>query len=131
MPDDSQKQTLSVGANDASGALDAKMKELEIKKKEQIVQSNAASGVEYINLQDFPVDQEALAMISLEDAKRLQVLCIYQELGVRKIVAVHPEDKEVQAFIKTFGEEHKAKVSLMVASENSFNEALSLYDRIP
>ena len=131
MSDDSQKQTLSVGANDASGALDAKMKELEIKKKEQIVQSNAASGVEYINLQDFPVDQEALAMISLEDAKRLQVLCIYQELGIRKIVAVHPEDKEVQAFIKTFGEEHKAKVSLMVASENSFNEALSLYDRIP
>lgn len=132
MSDDTPKQTLSVGANDTASALDEKMKELEIKKKEQLVQSTATqSGVAYIDLADFPVDQEALAMISLEDAKRLQVLCIYQELGIRKVVAVHPENEEVKAFVKAFGEEHKAKVSLLVASENSFKEALALYDRIP
>lgn len=116
----------------ASAALSEKMKEIEVKRLEQEAQARAATlGVSYINLEHFPIDQDALSLIDEAQARELGVLCVYQEMHIRKLAAVRPDDMRVQEFLKQFSNNGAMKVDVMLTSQHSWEEAMKLYARLP
>ena len=116
----------------ADVALSEKMKQIELKRQEQEAQVHAADlGFGYINLENFPIDQDALSLIDESQARALGVLCIFQEMHIRKIVAVHPDEHNVQEFIKQFSNNGAIKVDIMLTSQHSWEEAMKLYARLP
>src|SRR3989344_1199455 len=116
----------------ADVALSEKMKQIELKRQEQEAQVHAADlGFGYINLENFPIDQDALSLIDESQARALGVLCIFQEMHIRKIVAVHPDEHNVQEFIKQFSNNGAIKLDIMLTSQHSWEEAMKLYARLP
>jgi hypothetical protein len=62
----------------AEGKFAQKMKDIDIKEKEQLVAARAASlGVPYIDLTGFPVSAEALRVLPETEARDKKVLCFF------------------------------------------------------
>ena len=97
--------------------------------EEETARKAVSHGYEYINLHGFPIDLEALALISKEDAIRALALPFHHESGEVKVGAVDlttPELKRIRAHLESL----KYNVKLYFISHSSFKETVENYSRV-
>lgn len=108
-------------------------KQAEIKDKEieELTRYKANNqNLPYIYLLNFPISSEALSLISEETARDLNLVCFYYD-GKDIKIATTEENDEIQIFSKSLGEKYFANISLFIASQNSLNYAIDLYQKLP
>ncbi len=99
---------------------------------EDVAKKKAAQlGVAYISLQQFPVSQEAVALIPLEDAHRLRLIAFFFDGDNVHIATTHPETSEVKNYCEEIAKNLSAKLTLYLISDNGFDEAVTMYERLP
>ncbi len=109
-----------------------KMLEMELNDKEHEVQLKAHSlGLQYVSLTGVPISPGPLSVISEEDARRLQIICFSESVEEKKIATVDPARDDVRDFLKKLEEQLHAKISIYVTSQQSFDAAVKLYEKLP
>lgn len=94
-------------------------------------QTAAQSSVPYISLKSFPIAQEAVALIPREDAEKYRIIAIYIDRDNVRAVTPQPDNQETKKFIAEFEKNERKKISLHMVSEDTFEETLNVYDRLP
>ncbi len=125
---------VSVQTQATKTALEEKMKELDIKHQEEVVQAKAQSfGVPYVSLVGMPIMADALAVIPEEDAMKYGLLSFFykQNESWKLGVLNYPLSEETLAFIKTISDKEKLQPEIYLISEESLNRAKRLYASVP
>lgn len=131
--EDTEKNTeltvtdIEVGAKFVSKMGEIKKKELEMQAKRQA----ATLGVPYINLERFPISQEALKQIPQEVVKRLRAVCFFVTPDEVRLGAVDPSQAEVSELLHEIEERNHATGGLYLISSVSFERMLGLYATLP
>jgi type IV pilus assembly protein PilB len=107
------------------GAIQLKEKEKEVEEKAQQL------GVAYINLDKFPVSQEALKLIPQTMAENLQTVCFLYTGEEIRLASLNPQNPQVSNLSKELADVHHANVKIYLISENSFEYAFKIYAKIP
>ena len=99
--------------NDVSDKFTKKMGEVVVKEKEREAMRLAASlNMPHIDLDKFPISQEALRQVPREDAERLETVCFYYTTDEFRLGTVNPESDEVKELLRSMGEDRGAGRSL-------------------
>ena len=123
---------LRVASEDVAGKFSKKMTDVAIKEKEREAMRLAASiGLPHIDLDKFPISQEALRQIAREDAERLGAVCFYFTNDEFRFGAIDPEANGVKDLLQNMEEEKGMGGGLYVISQHSFEKVMGLYDRLP
>ncbi len=118
--------------NDKDRKLSSKLSELELKEKEKRVQAQAdAMGLPYINLEKFPISQEAIKIISRNQAESLQTICFLYTGDEMRLASLNPINPQLANLIKELADTYHVNVKVYLVSEHSFDAALNVYDKIP
>lgn len=91
----------------------------------------AEMGVPYISLKDFPVAQEAVAMIPEADAKKFKLMSFFYDGGNLYIASPQPDNEETKAYAEKMAKDKTAKLEIYMASEEGFAEGIKMYARLP
>lgn len=132
------KQGDDKGAKKAPGGLETteekfskKMKEIDIKSKEEETEAGAAAvGLPHIDLSAFPVASEALRVIPEEMARQKKVVCFFFLSDEMRLGCVEYND-EIKELAYQLGERHHANAKIYIISENSLEKVLKLYANLP
>lgn len=106
----------------------------QISNQEKEVQSMrlaSTSGVPHIDLEKFPVSQQALKLIPREDAERLQLVCFFVQGEEIRIGALDPTMADIKDFVKELEVKTGSHVAVYIISMNSYDRILKLYDTLP
>lgn len=87
-------------------------------------------GLPYEILDRYPTGYEAFSLIPWEDALRYQAVCYMRSRRQAKIAVIHPEDGQLQSFLKQIANTYKITLNLTVVSESSLDASLALYDQL-
>jgi len=118
--------------DDKSQKLSSKLTEIELKEKEKRVQIQADTiGVPYINLEKFPISQEALKIIEPEQADALQTICFLYTGEEMRLGSLNPNNPQVVNLSKELAQKYHVRIKIYLLSENSFDAAFSIYKKIP
>lgn len=111
--------------------LEARMGEIKLQEKEKVVQEKAAQqGLPYIALRGFPISPEALSLITKDIAATLRVLPFFL-VGNEVRLATTSPGKEVEKLAERIKKDRVANVQTYLVSDDSFEYALKLYDKLP
>ncbi len=111
--------------------LDQKMKEIELKNKEEETEAAAQSiGLPYLNLAAFPISPDTLTTIERSRAEKLRVVCFLNN-GKDLRLATTDYNDEIVSLEKELRDELHENVSTYLVSEQSLKNALKLYDALP
>lgn len=126
------KQNLNLSQTQAGQKLSNKLSEIALKEKEQEVKNLADSlNVPYVNLDKFPIAQEAIKLIPQEQAESLQTLCFLYTGDEIRLGSLNPTNPQVSILVRELSEKYHANVRTYMISENSFALAFEVYNRIP
>ncbi len=113
------------------GKLKAKIKKIDIEDKEKEKEKQATSiGLPYVNLVGFPIGPDALTLVDKELAKKLQVICFFNNGTEIRLGAVE-QTEEIKEIEEQLKEKYHAHVQTYLITKNSFNTAIKLYDSLP
>jgi len=130
--DKSENKKLKVSTDDVGEKFEHKMSQVSVKEREVQTQRTAAKiGYPHIDLDKFPVSQQALRQVPIDEAKRLKAVCFYFSMSEIKVGSTNPEDPEVQELFESIKERNSADGVLYIISENSLDKVLKMYDRLP
>lgn len=119
-------------SEDVAQKLSSKLSNIAIKEKESEVEKKAtALGLSYINLEKFPISQEALKLISQDQAEALQTICFLFTGEEIRLGSINPNNPQVSNLAKELGDNHHARVKVYMISENSWQLAYKIYEKIP
>ncbi|PIY96172.1 MAG: hypothetical protein COY66_04905 [Candidatus Kerfeldbacteria bacterium CG_4_10_14_0_8_um_filter_42_10] len=129
----SGESKLQISSDETEEKLEHKIEEIEINKKERLVAAQAsASGFSYINLKGFPIEPEALSLISAEKAKAIKAVCFFRSEEQLRIGAVDPTIPEISKILEEFKEKFShLNTEIYLISEHSLQQAFKLYAAIP
>ena len=114
------------------GKFSKKQGQIKISEIERITSQKAASkGVQYVNLVGFPIGPEALALLTEEEAAKLEAVCFFYDGKNLRLASVNPEAEAVQNKLQELQEKYFCEGKLYLISENSFVYALKIYKSIP
>lgn len=123
---------LNIGSSDAALALQKKLQVVGLKQKEEIAASTAAgSGFPYIDLKSFPVTQEALQMVPVEQAQKIKAFVFFSTPEEVRVAAIDPTNPAVAELLHQLEERHHAQGALYQISEESLRIALDRYAALP
>ncbi|MBT4120440.1 MAG: Flp pilus assembly complex ATPase component TadA [Candidatus Magasanikbacteria bacterium] len=109
-----------------------KMGQVAIKEREREAAGFAASlGLPHIDLEKFPIGQEALKQVSFDDAKRLGTICFFSTPDEFRLGSTQPDNEEVRELFHQVEEKKHASGALYVISKNSLDRTLKLYANLP
>ena len=116
-----------------AGKFQEKMTEIHKKEMETATESNARiQGYSYINLEGFPLPQEALLVLAREEMVKAKACCIFQTNKQLKMAAVDPEAAAFQKIAARIKRDYPFQnIDIFMISENSFTIALSAFDHVP
>lgn len=115
----------------ATGKLEERMGAIKLKEKEKLVQERAAKiGMPYIILRGFPIAPEALSLIPRDVAETLKVVAFFASGGEIRIATTEPTD-EIERLRKDLEKNQHANVETYLVSEDSFDAAYRLYEKLP
>lgn len=120
--------------NTAQGKLAKKIgqiKKLEFEVEAQRTAASLGDEYPYINLQKFPISQEALKIISRDTAESLQTACFFITTEEFRLGAVNPDDPKVHELLKELEESQYSHGELYLISEESFEHIFKLYNTLP
>lgn len=119
-------------AKPATTVLSGKLSQLELKGKEAEAESQAkTAGIPYIDLKGFPISADALQILSEEQARKLKAIVFLFTGPEIRIGAVNPQDEAVKELLFQLEERNKANGALYQISQQSFDEAVKLYQTLP
>jgi len=123
---------LPIDNNNLNNKLTKKLGQVDVKEKEQETQMLAAQfGLPYINLEKFPITQEALRKLDLPEVKELGVVCFYATPEEVRLGIVDPTNEEVQKLLAILEEKFHVEGRLYVISAKSLERVIKLYDNLP
>lgn len=123
---------IKISSDEVEEKLKTKIKELESKKKEEEAMQEAANiGYDHIALKGFPINPDALILISEEDARRLKAVCFFKTDEELRIGAVDPTKDEINILLEDLQKELRVHGQVYKISQQSFEAALELYKTIP
>ncbi len=126
------KPKIKISSDDTTQKLSSKLTALDLEKKEKDTEEKAKElGLEYINLDKFPIAQEALKIIPRDRTESLETVCILYTGDEMRLGSLNPTNPQVNNLIKELGETYHVNVKTYLISENSFKIALDIYDKIP
>jgi len=109
-----------------------KMGQVTIKEKErEAIGFATLLGLPHIDLEKFPISQKALRQISLEDAKRLGVICFFSTPDEFRLGSIQPDNEEVKELFHEMEERKHASGAIYVISQNSLDKVIKLYANLP
>ncbi|RJQ33682.1 type II/IV secretion system protein [Candidatus Parcubacteria bacterium] len=121
-----------IGRDQASDKLAEKLSSIELKEKEKETEEQAAKlGMSYINLDKFPISQDAIKIIPREQAESLQTVCFLYTGEEMRLASLNPSNPQVSNVAKELSEKHHARVKVYFISPNSFEIAFKIYEKIP
>src|SRR3989344_5142865 len=107
-----------------------KVKDINRHQEEEAASQQAvALQMPYIDLYTFPVDLNALAMMSEEQAKEAEAVIFYKEGDDLRIGTVNPDNTMLAAEIEKLAQE-KFKPKKYYISRASFDQVMSLYSKV-
>ncbi|KKW42889.1 MAG: Type II secretion system protein E (GspE) [Candidatus Magasanikbacteria bacterium GW2011_GWA2_56_11] len=104
-----------------------KRKELELETRRQADES----GTPYINLERFPISQEALKQIPVETAKELGTVCFFVTPDEIRLGALNPKDGLVEQMLREIEDRNHASGAIYAISEASLERVIELYASLP
>jgi len=123
---------LKITDTDTADKLQKKIKDIEEGNLEGIAEARAGSlGAPYIDLEGFPISNEAIAIIPQEQAEALKIICFLYTGSELRFGAQNPGNPQIQALTKSLSEKLHAEQKLYLISEKSFEIAYKIYDKIP
>lgn len=123
---------MGVAQDERSQKLNAKLKQLELVEKEKRTKEQAQEmGIGYINLDKFPVSQEALKIIPKEQAEALQTICFLYTGPEMRLASLNPSNPQISNLVKELSQQYHSRVEVYLISENSFETAFDVYEKIP
>lgn len=109
-----------------------KMHDVGLKEKEVEAQRFAQEiGMPHIDLEKFPISQEALKQIPFAMAKELQAVCFYAQDQQLRVGAVDPTMQDVVQYTEEMAQRLDAHVGLYVISQKSLQKVYELYSKLP
>ncbi len=103
----------------------------EVNRKMQEDESKAKAtslGMPYVDLHNFPIDFNVLALIDEAEAQQLQAVVFFKEQSDLRLGAVNPNLPALQHKVAEFSQHNK--VTVYVISPKSFEETFRLYKKI-
>jgi len=126
------KGRIQISSDEVEEKLKTKIKELDQKKKEEEAMRDAAAlGFDHIALKGFPINPEALVLISETEARRLKAVCFFKTDTELRIGAVNPVSGQVIKLMRDLEKDLRVNGKIYKISEQSLEEALKLYKTIP
>ncbi|MBI2989970.1 MAG: Flp pilus assembly complex ATPase component TadA [Candidatus Magasanikbacteria bacterium] len=125
---------LSVASKDTEERFTKKMAQIkrhELEVETKRTAEDLGGAYPYINLEKFPISQEALRQIDLERAKRLRSICFFITPDEFRIGTLDPDNDEVDELVHEIEERNHAQGALYIISEASFAHVLNLYNTLP
>ncbi len=117
------------GKNQALASTIADIRE---KQKEAIVaQSAKDKGYSYINLQTFPIPQDALLLLGRQYCEQESVVCFYADNDQIRLGTLDPANPKIIEKARELEEIHRATSAIYLISNESLALALKKYDAIP
>ncbi len=114
-----------------SGKLETRMGAIKLREKEKLAQERAQKiGFPHIVLRGFPIAPEALSLIPRDVAETLKVVSFFTAGGEIRIATTDPTD-EIDRLRKDLEKTQHANVETYLISEDSFDAAYTLYDKLP
>jgi type II secretory ATPase GspE/PulE/Tfp pilus assembly ATPase PilB-like protein len=129
----SDKNKIHVSSEETEEKLDQKIRDIDIKEKEKIVEEKASStGMAYIDLKGFPIQAEAISVIPEEKAQEAKTICFYRS-DIELRFGIVDVNNQVSKAIR---EEYKAKYPDLqqveyLISVHSFEHGHKLYASVP
>lgn len=109
-----------------------KMQDVALKEKEQEAMRYAQSiGMPHIDLEKFPISQEALKKIPFEMAKELQAVCFFAQDREMRIGAIDPQMQDVQQYKEELEQRLDVHIGMYVISQKSLKRVFELYSKLP
>jgi len=122
---------LNVSTEEVEKEFEKKMQQLRTKEKEVEVMRSAHGKYPYIDLEKFPVSQEALRQLTKKEAEEKQAVVFYYTQDEFRLAALEPESEIIQELLHQIAERTHAKGGLYVISEKSLSRIIKLYDTLP
>ncbi|MBL7058314.1 type II/IV secretion system protein [Patescibacteria group bacterium] len=91
----------------------------------------AQQGLPYINLFGFPISTEAISMIDRDRSRQNSLICFYYDGKRMRLATTNPSNPEIKEIQLQLQEEYFCEVRLYYISQNSFDYAIRLYDKLP
>ena len=121
-----------VASSEARQRLDEKIQHLDVQEKEKQTQAQASTlGLNYIDLQGFPINPDSISVIPQATAVRLGLVCFWYSIDDLRLGITNSNSEELRAYAASLGREHYATPVLYLISEASFKSALKVYERAP
>lgn len=130
------KDDQATGPSVAPTAVNEKFAEkmVNIKKKELETEAMRLAGdlgAPYINLERFPVSQEALRQVPRETASALGAVCFFATPDEVRVGALDPTAPQVQQLLYDIQERNHVQGGMYLISETSLQRILEMYNTLP
>lgn len=105
-----------------------------IKKKEletEAMRLASDLGAPYINLERFPISQEALRQLPRETAQALGAVCFFATPDEVRVGALDPNQPEVKELLTSIQDRNHAQGGLYLISQTSFERVMEMYNTLP
>ena len=123
---------LRVASSEVEEKFQKKLASVKDQEKEvEAMRLAATIGWPHINLEKFPISQQALRQMSKTEASRLGAVCFFATQDEIRVGALDPQPEEVQELLFQLQERNHANGALYVISRRSFDHVLALYDKLP
>ncbi len=103
-----------------------KLKEIERKTAQAAFQS----GLDYVDLNGFPISPEALSLVPEEKARELKMVCFFYD-GKNIRLGCLDSSLEIEKELNDLGKKYFSSTRLYIISETSLNIALEAYKNLP
>src|SRR3989338_116287 len=121
-----------VASKETSKQLEEKMEEIQLNNLEGLAKAKAAGAdLNYINLKSFTIAQDAIALIPQEQAETLRVVCFFYTGSEIRLGSLNPENPQVKGLAEELKKTKHSQVEIYLISQNSFDLAFKLYEKIP
>lgn len=127
-----EDKNINISNDETSAKLASKLSDIELKEKEKQVEEQAEkAGLSYINLDKFPISQDAIKVIPKEQAESLQTICFLYTGEEMRLGSLNPNNPQVINLSKELAEKNHARIKIYLLSQNSFDLAFKIYEKIP
>ena len=115
-----------------TGKFAKKMEKIGEKEREVQAKRFASKiGVPHIDLEKFPVSQNALRMVQEEEARSTGAVCFYVEGEQFRLGVLDPQKPEVKQLFDRIAQENNKNGAIYVISKHSFDKVIKLYATLP